>query len=145
MMEMFDNFLLQHLLCVKKQDYNVDFFRPESVRICYLAFLQKSYDIHNLFISLFEKRQEENSNEYQDWKGNTWDEDWSLPKRAGYIADFYELPKSKQKEFKAEVIEEFFRNDNVYKSSVYTDAHRHTLKMRDWRLKPQEVDENDDV
>jgi hypothetical protein len=140
------NILLHNLLMVKAQDYNVDFFKPESVKQRSLAYLQNSYDIHNIFKSLFEKRCEENADKYINWKGKEEDEDWTLSKIAGHIRkapEFYDLPKSKQKEYKADVIEEFFRKNNFYKSSVYTDTNKHALRMRDWRLKPVEAEEDD--
>jgi hypothetical protein len=140
------NILLCNLLQVKAQNYNVDHFKPESVKIRSLAYLQNSYDIHNIFKSLFEKRCDENASKYKNWKGDDEDGDWTLPKIAGHIrkaSEFYDLPKSKQKEYKAEVIEEFFRKNNFYKSSIYTDTNKHALRMRDWRLKPVEEEEED--
>lgn len=139
------NCLLHNLLMVKAQGYNVDYFKPESVKQRSLAYLQNSYDIHNIFKSLFEKRCEENVAKYMNWKGKEEDDDWTLSKIAGHIRkapEFYDLPKSKQKEYKAEVIEEFFRKNNFYKSSVYTDTNKHALRMRDWRLKPVEEEED---
>jgi hypothetical protein len=140
------NILLQNLLLVKKQNYSVDFFKPASVRERSLAYLQNSYDIHNIFKSLFEKRNVENVDKYENWKGNKEDADWTLTKVVGYIrksAEFYELPKNKQKEYKAEEVEDFFKKNNVYKSSVYMDTDKHALRMRDWRLKPKEEEEDD--
>ena len=141
------NILLHNLLLVKAKGYNVDFFKPDSVKQRSLTYLQNSYDIHNIFKSVFEKRQEENVSKYLNWKGKAEDEDWTLSKVAGYIRkvpEFYELPKSKQKEYKAEVIEEFFRKNNFYKTSVYTDTNKHALRMKDWRLKPVEVEIEED-
>jgi hypothetical protein len=135
------NILICNLLQVKAQNYNVDYFKPESVKQRSLTYLQNSYDIHNIFQSLFEKRCEENVSKYKNWKGIEEDEDWTLPKIVGYIrksSDFFQLPKPKQKEYKAEVVEEFFRKNNFYKSSVYTNTNKHALCMKDWRLKPME-------
>jgi hypothetical protein len=140
------NILLHNLLLVKAQEYNVDFFKPESVKQRSLAYLQNSYDLHNIFQSLFEKRKEENVDKYENWKGKVEDEDWTLKKIAGHIRkskDFYELPKSRQKEYKAEVIEAFFIKNNFYKSLCYNDTNKHAWRMRDWRLKPQEYEEED--
>jgi phage/plasmid-associated DNA primase len=138
------NILIHNLLQVKSQGYNVDFFRPESVKQRSLAYLQNSYDLHNIFKSIFERRVEENVDRYVNWKNEVIDADWSLAKIAQAVRkapEFYDLPKSKQKEYKAEVIEDFFRKNNFYKTSVYTDTHKHTLFMRDWRLKPDVEDE----
>lgn len=140
------NMLLHNLLLVKEQNYNVDYFKPDSVRQRSLAYLQNSYDIHNIFMLLFEKRCEENAAKYLNWKSEPEDEDWTLSKVVGHIRkslEFRDLPKQKQKEYKAEVVEEFFRKNNVYKSSIYTDTHKHALRMRGWRLKlVEEVDED---
>lgn len=133
------NVLLQNLIIVKNENYNVDAFKPESVKQRSLAYLQNSYDIHNIFKSLFEQRDEANKTLYLNWKNDKSDTDWTLAKIAQAIRkcpEFYDLPKKKQKEYTAEVIEEFFRKNNFYKSSIYTDTNQHTLKMRDWRLKP---------
>jgi len=141
------NILLRNLLLVKKAEYNLDIFKPESVKQRSLAYLQNSYDIHNIFNSIFEKRSEENVDKYLNWKGELADADWSLAKIAQAIRkspEFYDLDKKKQKEYKAEVIEEFFRKNNFYKSSVYTDANKHALFMRGWRMKPKEEVESDD-
>jgi phage/plasmid-associated DNA primase len=137
------NILIHNLLLVKAQGYNVDFFKPESVKQRSLAYLQNSYDIHNIFQSLFEKRCEENVAKYKNAKGDKEDEDWTLPKIAQGIRksrEFYELPKSKQKEYKAEVIQDFLMKNNFYKSSCYNVPNKHAWLMRDWRLKPQEED-----
>jgi len=137
------NILLQNLLMVKEQSYNVDFFKPDSVKQRSLAYLQNSYDLHNIFKALFEKRQEENAGRYENWKGSLEDEDWTLPKVVGLIRkspDFFELPKTKQKEYKADVVEEFFKKNSFYKSSIYMDTDRHAFRMKNWRLKPREDD-----
>jgi phage/plasmid-associated DNA primase len=141
------NVLLINLLMVKEQNYNVDFFKPESVKQRSLAYLQNSYDIHNIFKSLFEKRCEGNADKYKNWKNKVEDEDWTIAKIAQTIRkapEFYDLPKLKQKEYKAEVIEDFFRKNNFYKSIVYMDTDKHALRMKDWRLKPVEIEEEDD-
>lgn len=140
------NMLLHNLLLVKAQNYSVDYFKPESVKLRSLAYLQNSYDLHNIFKSIFERRVEENVDRYVNWKNEPNDGDWSLAKIAQAIRkapEFYDLPKSKQKEYKAEAIEEFFRKNNFYKTSVYTDTHKHALFMRDWRLKPVEIEEEE--
>ena len=140
------NILLANLLMVKEKGYNVDFFKPESVKQRSLAYLQNSYDIHNIFQSIFEKRCEENVDKYVNWKSEKNDDDWTISKIAQAIRkspEFYDMPKKKQKEYSAEVIEEFFRKNNFYKTSVYTDTNKHALRMRDWRLKPVEMDEEE--
>lgn len=132
------NILLQNLIQVKQANYDVDAFKPESVKQRSLAYLQNSYDIHNIFNSMFERRNEELKDKYQNWKGEPKDEDWTLAKIAQAIRksnEFFELPKKKQKDYTADAIEEFFCKNNFYKSSIYADTNAHTKRMRDWRRK----------
>jgi len=142
------NILLSNLLMVKEVEYNVDAFKPDSVKERSLAYLQNSYDIHNIFTTLFEVRCEANKDKYQSWNGKAeGDDDWTLSKISATIRksrEFAELPKSKQKEYKAEVVEAFFMKNNFYKSSCYNDLNKHAWRMRDWRLKPVEEEDEDD-
>lgn len=145
------NILLRNIIIVKRQNYSIDYFRPESVKIRSLAYLQDSFDIHNVFINLFEKRVEEKANLYQDWKGLLSDNDWSLVKIIKKIREsheFFELlkDKKKRKQYTAEYIETFFRKNAIYKSSIIMDSKKHTYKMVGWRLKPliKEQDEEEE-
>lgn len=142
------NVLLLHLLILKKDKYNIANFRPQSVAERSLAYLQKSYDINNIFTRLFEKRNEANKDKYKNSKGQLSDKDWSLNKIAMEIKksnDFFELPKKKQKEWKEkDKIEGFFRKNNVFKKSVYTDTHDHTQRLEGWRLIPEEEDSDEE-
>lgn len=143
------NILLHNLLMVKEQDYNVDYFKPDSVKQRSLAYLQNSHDIHNIFNSLFEKRNEANATLYKDWKGNDKDEDWTLPKIVTAITKSTEfaldLDKEKRKEYKQEgVIETFFMKNTFYKNSCYNDTKNHAWKLRGWRRKPIIEDDDDD-
>jgi phage/plasmid-associated DNA primase len=141
------NILISNLLMVKEKGYNVDAFKPDSVKKRSLTYLQNSYDIHNIFTTLFELRCEENKDKYIGWNAKAkGDEDWTLPKIASHIRkskDFAELPKSKQKEYKAEDIEQFFMKNNFYKSVCYNDTNKHAWRIRGWRLKPEEEEEDD--
>ena len=139
------NILLSQLLELKKKGYNTDDFRPESVRLRSLDYLQNSYDIHNIFTSLFERRCEDNITKYKNWKGEIEDADWTLPKiikRIKESKEFYELPKNKKKEYKKnEDFENFFNTNLFYKSIIYKDSSSHSIKFRDWRLKLEEEEE----
>jgi phage/plasmid-associated DNA primase len=138
------NVMLMHLLILKKDNYNIANFRPQSVTERSLTYLQNSYDINNIFTRLFEKRNEANKDKYKNSKGEPSDKDWSLNKIAMEIKksnEFYDLPKKKQKEYKVkDAIEGFFRKNNVFKKSVYTDTHDHTQRLEGWRLIPEEED-----
>lgn len=143
------NILLQNLLMVKEQNYNIDYFKPESVTLRSLNYLQNSYDIHNIFQNLFEIKcldEYGHKKEYVNAKGKSYDEDWTLPKIAVYIrrsSEFLELPKSKQKEYKSEFIQNFFIKNKFYKSSIYKNEHKHAVCMKDWRLKPVFKEDSD--
>jgi phage/plasmid-associated DNA primase len=142
------NILLERVLFLKNDgQYIVDKYKPESVKQRSLAYLQNSYDIHNIFSTLFERRNEENADRYVNYKGNPSDEDWTLAKIAQKIrqsSEFHELSKAKQKEYKADTIETFFRKNTFYKSSVYTNTKTHSEKLKDWRLKPSCADSDDE-
>jgi phage/plasmid-associated DNA primase len=132
------NILLSNLLMVKEKNYDVDSFKPESVKQRSLTYLQDSYDIHTIFTSLFEKRIETNAKDYVNWKGDKVDEDWTVAKVISCIMkskEFNELPKSKKREYKKENIEQFFKTNSFYKSSIYTDNKKHALFIKGWRLK----------
>jgi len=144
------NILLRNIIILKRKNYVLDSFKPESVRLRSLAYLQDSFDIHTIFINLFEKRVEENADKYQDWKGNLCDKDWSLAKISKKIResrDFMELSKKKQKELNPKSIEDFFKKNAFYKSCVQTDSKKHSIIMVGWRLKPfiEEQDSDDDA
>lgn len=140
------NIMLQHLLKVKSKNYIVDSFKPESVRLRSLAYLQNSYDIHNIFTALFEKRDIANKDIYLNSKGDKEDKDWSICKIIGAIrksSDFFELPKKKQKEYDIKTITEFLQKNNFYKPYIYGDLHTKQHLMRDWRLKPILTEEDE--
>jgi len=140
------NLMVRHLLEVKAKNYVVDAFKPDSVKQRSLAYLQDSYDIHNIFKALFEKRVE--GTEYKNWKGVICDEDWTLAKIAQQLRksnEFMDLPKKRQKEYTAEAIEDFLKKNSFYRGSVYKDTNAHSAKMKDYRLKPPPPDSEEEV
>jgi phage/plasmid-associated DNA primase len=140
------NFLLQHLLLVKAQGYNVDYFKPDSVKHRSLAYLQNSYDLHGIFNTLFERHNPDNKAKYMNWKGKEEDEDWTLSKVVGHIrksSEFFEISKEKRKEFSPDACEDFFKKNSFYKACVYMDSHTHAFRMENWRLKPKENDDDE--
>ena len=135
------NLLLHNLFMVKKESYNVDFFKPESVRQRSFAYLQNSYDIHTIFQNLFEIGCEENKDKYVNWKNEKWDCDWTLPKIAQVIRssfEFKELSKSKQKEYTKEEVVKFFKTNRLYKKLVWENSHLKIECLKGYRLKPAE-------
>ena len=131
------NILLGYLQKVKENDYKLDTYKPDSVRQRSMAYIQTSYDIHNIFIGLFEPRQDI-ENRYAT------DEDWTITQISKTIRTstlFRNLPKHKQKEFTAEKVKEFLKTNQFYKRLFY---HKDKLdKIRGWRLKP--IDEDEEV
>jgi hypothetical protein len=141
------NILIANLIGVKKEGYNMDAFKPESVRQRSIAYLQNSYDIHNIFTDLFEERVEERAGEYVDWSGKAKDEDWTVAKVVGKIRgslQFRDLSKAKQKEYTAKKVEEFLTTNRFYKPILYAHAKSHSVRIRNWRLKPAEKLEDTD-
>lgn len=138
------NILLHNLFLVKAQGYNIDYFKPQSVKDRSLAYLQDSYDLHVIFTSLFEKHSENNQSIYKNWKGEVEDKDWTLSKAVSHLrksSEFYDLPKDKKKEYTPTACEEFFRKNPFYKSVVYMDTHSHSFRIKKWRLKPVDEEE----
>ena len=141
------NILLQHIFMVKKENYNLDAFKPDSVRQRSMAYLQNSYDIHKILIELFEPRNEENKDKYVSWKNDKADEDWTLAKIAQYIRTspaFYELSRKKQKEYTADYIVKFIRDNRFYRGLCSHNSHTNQWYLRDWRKKPHPSDEDTD-
>lgn len=140
------NILLKHLFLVKAKGYNVDFFKPESVKHRSLTYLQASYDLHGIFNTHFERHNPENKTKYLNSKGGFEDEDWTLSKVVKKIREspeFFEISKIKRKEFSTNACEEFFKKNSFYKESVYMDSHTHAFRMKNWRSRPKEEDEDD--
>ena len=124
---------------VRDKNYNIEVWKPESVTIRSLAYLQKSYDIHNIFIGLFETRVE--GVVYKNYKGEDEDKDWTLKKVCAVILrsnDFKDLTKEKKKEYTTEKVVEFFKKNKFYKNSIYYNSSLKSDYIKDWRLKPME-------
>jgi phage/plasmid-associated DNA primase len=141
----FLNILLYHLLMLKAKKYNIDAFRPRSVLERSQAYLQKSFDIHMIFIELFEKRQEDRANLYRTFRGEQLDEDWTDVKIAERIRkseQFKTLSKYKKAQFTKEAIIKFFKTNVFYREAYYEDTHNHAWRLRDWRLRLSEDEEN---
>lgn len=143
----FLNICVENVLLVKAQKYNIDFFRPESVLLRSASYLQKSYDIHNIFQLLFEKRIEANASKYLNWKGELKDADWTLTKIASKIKsskDYCDLSKTKQKEYNAEYIVNFFKTNKIYSKDCINNTDKHAWEIKGYRLKLEELDEDED-
>ncbi len=132
----FLNMLLEHLFQVRDVGYQLDKFRPRSVVERSLAYVQNSFDIHNLFVELFE--------ELPLGEPASGEEDWTLPaivKEIRESSQFKLLSKKRQREYNASVLKEFFVTNRLYRRMVYTDNKNNTSKLRNWRRR--EIDEAD--
>lgn len=143
----FLNMLLQNVLMLKNDaKMNIDYYLPESVKQRSNAYIQNSLSIHKIFIELFEKRNEAHKEQYVNWKREPEDADWSISKIAQHIrksSEFYDLPRKTKEEQTNKKVEEFFQTNKLYKVDCYNDTHSHTFKMKDWRLKPASLDEDE--
>jgi hypothetical protein len=132
------NILFSYQLIFRNEGQGIiDRYIPLSVKQRTMEYLQNSYDIHNIFTTLFEipeTTDEETSTECSEED----DSDWTIAKIAQKIrsvAEFRELPKQKQKEYNVEYVKSFFRKNAIYKRAWYSDAHTKQEYLRDWRLK----------
>ena len=119
----------------------IDRYIPLSVKQRTMEYLQNSYDIHNIFTTLFEPYNEENKDLYVDSKGEPYNEDWTIPQISILIRGsgaFKDLPKMRQKEYNAEYVKTFFRKNALYKKDWYVDAKKHAECLKGWRLKIDE-------
>ena len=148
---MFMNILLTYLVDLRnKHNWNIDHFIPKSVKERSLVYLQKSHNIHNLFIDLFEPYDEIKKDEYRNAKYELSNNDWTLSAIANVIRKgnaFKNLSKKKQEsdELKKDAFIEFFKTNKFYKNAVSysTDTKQFTLKG--WRKKIIEADEEEET
>lgn len=134
------NLLLDDLFELHEAKYNVEGFTPNSIKVRSLNYLNSSNDINNLFEEVFELRQE--GIDYKNVKGESYDENWTLPQIAGVIrsglTSYFSLPKKKQKEMTKEKIVEFFTTNKIYKKLVVNNTHRKAMELNGYRLKVKE-------
>lgn len=133
------NILFSYQLIFRNEGQGIiDRYIPLSVKQRTMEYLQNSYDIHNIFTTLFEPYDVEKKDDYVDDKGLPEDADWTIAKIAQKIrsvSEFRELPKQKQKEYNVEHVKSFFRKNAMYKKAWYFDAHTKQEYLKDWRLK----------
>ena len=95
--------------------------------------------INEIFLSLFEERNETNRELYLDWRMEQADYDWTLSKIITRIINswqFFFLPWCERKQITAKVVEAFFKEDQRYRQLLYIDRKTHSVRLRGWRLKP---------
>ena len=137
------NILIDYLIELKEQKLNVKCFIPESVKIRSLEYLNKSNDVNNLFLEVFELKQD--GVEYIDKDGNNFDEDWTLPSIASILrssrTSFHSLPKKVQQELTKDTIKQFFITNKIYKKMIKNDTVRHAFILQNYRLKKPDIDD----
>lgn len=136
------NILIDYLIELKEKNFNVKHFIPESVKIRSLEYLNKSNDVNNLFLEVFELRQE--GVIYIDKDDNSFDEDWTLPAVVSVLrsnrTSFHTLPKKVQQELTKDNIKQFFLTNKIYKKQVYFNGHLKQSFLKNYRLKKPEED-----
>lgn len=144
---MFMNMLILRLLKLKNAEYNIERYIPKNVIKRGEMYLQDSFNIHNIFTSLFEKRSDDPSviGQYINSKGQVSDADWTLATIVKHLrrsGQFKRLTRRMQNspEMRAESMKKFFETNSVYKSDVYTNSSTKQRLLRGWRLKVEEAD-----
>jgi phage/plasmid-associated DNA primase len=141
------NLILDDTFELMEEKLAMDKFRPESIKMRSLEYLNKSNDVNNLFLEAFEFRIEENKDNYLNSKGEPFDADWTLPSIAMLIrsgrTSFHSLPKKVKDDLKKEKIIEFFQTNKIYKKMVKYNSGNKQYLLQGWRLKKVEVDEDD--
>ena len=125
----------------------IEKYVPDSVEQRSMAYLQDSFDIHNIFTSLFEKRSNDSSivASYKDSGGSFKDTDWTLSavvKRLRGSDEFKAMTKRMQnsKEMRADSMKKFFETNVLYKKHVFYNSSTKQKTLQGFRLK---VDEDD--
>ena len=141
------NMLLPHILQIKSQNFNIDVFRPESVRDRSLAYLQKSFGIHSIFVELFKPVVTTATEKTADYPPPIRLMD--VARKISESPSFSEmLGWRKAKDTPLSKIAEFFKTNAIYKKNVEYNKKKHTYLLNGWRLKlPNETDdeEEDDI
>jgi len=105
----FTNIIFEYLQLLHKQNYNIDYFIPESIKKRSLDYIQSSNTIHNIFIELFDENKEDNSFIKID----------DVITTITSSVYFNQLSKKQQGEFKNSTIKEYFKKNDTYKKSYY--------------------------
>ena len=139
----FMNLLITYLLVLKNEaNYIVDQFVPDSVKQRSIEYLQDSFDIHNVFTTLFERRSDDASvrAKYKNAKGDIRDEDWTVAQIVKKIRSsdvFMSLPRKEKysNEWSAKAMKEFFKTSEFYKKYATFRAGNKTTVLKGWRLR----------
>jgi hypothetical protein len=139
----FMNMLIMRLMEFQRDDNMIiDRPLPECVKLRSLEYLQESFEIHQLFTNMFEKRREEVAYMYTNEKDQTYDSDFTLANISIIIRSskkFSHFPRKILKEMSADAIKEFFRTNTFYKKDVEYNRKTKQEFLRDWRMKISEA------
>jgi hypothetical protein len=105
----YTNIIIEYLQLLHKQNYNIDYFIPNSIKKRSLDYIQSSNTIHNIFIELFDENKEDNSFIKID----------EVILTISSSVYFNQLSKKQQGEFKNSTIKEYFKTNDTYKKSYY--------------------------
>jgi phage/plasmid-associated DNA primase len=140
--DVFLNIIVSKLLKLSNANYNIDNFKPESVKQRSSNYMQESFDIHNVFIQLFEERQENNISTCLTSKGLKKDEDWTITQISELILCSSELKEykldnkiSNKKYINLKEIKEFFQTNSKYKPLNIFNNHTKMYYLQGYRLK----------
>jgi len=148
----FLNMLFAKVLQLKKQNWNIDLYKPQSVKDRSEEYLNKSSDIYSIFKTLFEKDNCDRRHYYTDWNGvgDNAQEDWSISKVIIAIRqteDYINLIKDRQKKADygsvKQIREWIMTRGTPLNPFVIEDKRNNQVKLKNWR-RYIENDENDD-
>ena len=130
----FMNMLISYAMVLREEGYLIEKFVPDSVKQRSLAYLQDSFDIHNIFTSLFEMRRNDPCVQYNK------DEDLTIAQIVKKIRGsevFQALSRKEQtsKEMSARSMKEFFKTNAFYKNDVQENSKTKQTTLAGWRLR----------
>ena len=112
------NILFEYIQMLKEENYNLDAFMPESVKIRTNNYLMENFDIHRIFTNLYNKVE---NNEGDDIPFIKLSEVANVIRKS---EDFYNLTKAKQREYNVKYIKEFFESNKQYRK-YYKEIHHY--------------------
>ncbi len=146
------NLLLSYYISLKEANFVIDRFIPDDVKQRSIEYLQKSFDVHKIFVSYYEKIEisataSSGLQESSPSKGKAHNDDVTLAQVVKHIRktlEFMRLSNAKKENLSADDVKKFFTENKVYKNDVYTDSSTKQVKMRGWRMRNIDGDEDDD-
>jgi len=135
----YTNIIFEYLQLLHQQNYNIDYFIPDSIKKRSLDYIQSSNTIHNIFLELFEEDTEDKSFLKVD----------DIISTITSSVYFSQLTKKQQGEFKASTIKEYFKKNDLYSKNYYDRKKINNIDYRNilsgYRYKLKSNDETDEV